>query len=347
MSSSSVSTKNTRIVLNERPKAGPITDTTFRTETVDVPEVKDGEVLVKVVYTSLDPTQRGWINEGRSYLPPVDIGAPMRAGGIGRVLVSKDDSLKAGDLVQGMFSWQEYYVGSAKSMQKKQTPEGGRDVDHLGLFGMTGLTAYVGMFDIGQIKDGDHVVISGAAGAVGLTCTQIALAHPKCKVTVIAGNPEKLEYLKKLGAHNVLNYKDADFKQQFKNVGLIDLYYDNVGGAILDQALSQIAPYARIVACGAISAYNATKPEPIYNYFNVISMKATWKGFIIMDHADRYVDGIKYLAGLQKEGKLEYQYHVTEGLDTCVGTLQDMFAGRNVGKTVVKIARDEDRNSKL
>ncbi|WWD20857.1 hypothetical protein CI109_105334 [Kwoniella shandongensis] len=343
----SVPTKNTQVVLNERPKAGPITDTTFRSQTVDIPELKDGEVLVKVTYTSLDPTQRGWINDTRSYLPPVEIGAPMRSNGLGRVVVSKSDDFKAGDLVQGLINWQEYYVGPAQSLTKKQVPEGGKEIDFLGLFGMTGLTAYIGLFDIGQIKDGDHVVISGAAGAVGLTATQIALSFPKCKVTAIAGNPEKLEYLKKLGAHNVLNYKDEDFKKQFKNVGLIDVYFDNVGGAILDQALAQIAPYARIVACGAISAYNADKPTPIYNYFNVISMKATWKGFIVMDHAARFKDGITYLADLQKQGKLEYKYHVTEGLDTVVGTLQDMFAGKNVGKTVVKVAKDDSDKSKL
>ncbi|OCF79002.1 cytoplasmic protein [Kwoniella mangroviensis CBS 8886] len=292
---------------------------------------------------------RGWLNDVRSYLPPVQIGAVMRATSLGRVVKSNDSNFKEGDLVFDTFGWQEYWTGPGKAIQKRVTPEGGRDIDHMGLYGLTGMTAYIGLFEIGKLKDGDHIVISGAAGAVGQIATQIAVAHPKCTVTAIAGSQEKLDYLKKLGAHNVLNYKDSDFKKKFKEVGTIDVYFDNVGGEILDLALGQLNPYARIIACGAISAYNAEKPAPIYNYFNLVSMKSTMRGFIVLDHTDKFQEGAKYLSELVKEGKLKADYHVTYGLDTCVGTLRDMFEGKNFGKTVVSLKdqKEESEKSKL
>ncbi|WVW80623.1 hypothetical protein I302_102609 [Kwoniella bestiolae CBS 10118] len=343
-----MSQQNKQVVLNERPARGPITDTTFRTQQGEIRQPGEGEVLVKVEYVSIDPTMRGWVDDVRSYLPPVQIGAVMRAGALGRVVKSNYENLKEGDLVQHIFGWQEYWTGPGKDIQKRVTPEGGRDIDHMGLYGLTGMTAYVGLFEIGQLKDGDHVVISGAAGAVGQIATQIAVAHPKCTVTAIAGSQEKLDYLKKLGAHNVLNYKDSDFKKKFKAVGHIDVYFDNVGGEILDLALAQLNPYARIIACGAISAYNAEKPAPIYNYFSLISMKSTMRGFIVMDHANKFAEGSKYLAGLVKEGKMKADYHVTYGLDSCVGTLRDMFEGKNFGKTLVSLKdQKEEEKSKL
>ncbi|WWC98340.1 hypothetical protein V866_005231 [Kwoniella sp. B9012] len=341
--------QNKQVVLHERPQRGPITDTTFKIQQSEIKQPGEGEVLVKVEYVSIDPTMRGWLNDVRSYLPPVQIGAVMRATSLGRVVKSNDSNFKEGDLVFDTFGWQEYWTGPGKAIQKRVTPEGGRDIDHMGLYGLTGMTAYIGLFEIGKLKDGDHVVISGAAGAVGQIATQIAVAHPKCTVTAIAGSQEKLDYLKKLGAHNVLNYKDADFKKKFKEVGTIDVYFDNVGGEILDLALGQLNPYARIIACGAISAYNAEKPTPIYNYFNLVSMKSTMRGFIVLDHADKFQEGAKYLSDLVKEGKLKADYHVTYGLDTCVGTLRDMFEGKNFGKTVVSLKeqKEESEKSKL
>ncbi|WWC65034.1 uncharacterized protein I303_107648 [Kwoniella dejecticola CBS 10117] len=333
-----------QIVLNERPARGPITDNTFKLQTGEIKQPGEGEVLVKVEYVSIDPTMRGWLNDVRSYLPPVQIGAVMRATSLGRVVKSNDENFKEGDLVFDTFGWQEYWTGPGKAIQKRVTPEGGRDIDHMGLYGLTGMTAWVGLFEIGQLKDGDHVVISGAAGAVGQIATQIAAAHPKCTVTAIAGSQEKLDYLKKIGAHNVLNYKDSDFKKKFRELKHIDVYFDNVGGEILDLALAQLNPYARIIACGAISAYNAEKPTPIYNYFNLVSMKSTMKGFIVLDHADKFKEASEYLAKLVKEGKLKADYHVTYGLDTCVGTLRDMFEGKNFGKTVVGLKEGGEKS---
>ncbi|WVR08754.1 hypothetical protein IAU60_005812 [Kwoniella sp. DSM 27419] len=340
----STPTQYKQIVLNERPARGPIQDNTFKTKTVDIKEPQDGEVLVKVEYLSVDPTQRGWLDDTRSYLPPVEIGAVMRAGGLGRVVKSKDPNFKEGELVLSYYGWQEYWTGPGKELQKRVTPEGGKDMDHLGLLGMTGLTAYVGMFEIGKLKDGDNVVISGAAGAVGQVATQIALAHPKCRVTAIAGSKEKLDHLKELGAHNVLNYKDKDFKEQFKKtVGNVDVYYDNVGGDILDLALGQLNPHARIIACGAISLYNAEVRQPIYNYFNLVTMKSTMRGFIVMEHADMFKDGVEYLGKLKREGKMKADYHVTEGIDSCTIALREMFEGKNTGKTVVSLAGEKSK----
>ncbi|WWC72746.1 uncharacterized protein I206_106710 [Kwoniella pini CBS 10737] len=335
--------QNKQIVLNERPNRGPINDNTFKLKIDEIKQPGEGEVLVKVEYVSIDPTMRGWLNDVRSYLPPVQIGAVMRATSLGRILKSNDSNFKKGDLVFDTFGWQEYWTGPGSSIQKRVTPEGGRDIDHMGLYGLTGMTAYIGLFEIGQLKDGDHVVISGAAGAVGQIATQIAAAHSKCTVTAIAGSNEKLEYLKKLGAHNVLNYKDSDFKEKFRELKQIDVYFDNVGGEILDLALAQLNPYARIIACGAISAYNAEKPTPIYNYFNLISMKSTMKGFIVLDHIDKFKEGSEYLSNLVKQNKLKADYHITYGLETCVNTLKDMFDGKNLGKTVVSL-KDENEN---
>ncbi|WVQ78793.1 hypothetical protein IAT38_000884 [Cryptococcus sp. DSM 104549] len=328
---------NRQIVLKERPETGPITDTTFGEQTSDIPELKDGEVFVRIDYASIDPAMRSWMNDVRSYIPPVQIGEIMRALAVGTVLASRSDSFKPGDIAFGLLGWQEYYVGPAEGLEKKQVPEGGRELDHLGLYGLAGLTAYVGMVDIADIKDGDHIMVSGAAGAVGLTATQIALTFPNVKVTAIAGSKEKLDYLKKLGVHNVLNYKNEDFEKKFEETGLINVYFDNVGGKILDMALAQIAPYGRVVACGATSQYNATVPVPIYNTYNIIAMKVTYRGFVVLDHGDRFAEGIEYLSDLAKKGKMDYSYLLKEGLDNCVPALKDLFDGKNLGKTVVRL----------
>jgi len=252
--------------------------------------------------------------------------------------------------VYGTLGWQEYWVGPATKLERRTTPKGGRDVDHLGLFGVSGMTAYFGMFDIGRIKNGDNVVVSGAAGSVGLIATQIALAYPKCRVTAIAGSPSKLEALRNLGCHHTLNYKDKDFPAQLKKVGLVDLYFDNVGGEILDLVLAQVNPYARIVACGAIAAYNSDKALPIYNLPVLISMKVRMEGFIALDYASRYPEARTYLADQLQRGNLQYEYTIFEpgsrdrsGLGRCTEALEMMFKGENIGKTLVKISNEEMR----
>jgi len=249
--------------------------------------------------------------------------------------------------VYGTLGWQEYWQGPGSKVELRTTPKGGKDIDHLGLFGVSGMTAYFGMFDIGRLKDGDHVVVSGAAGSVGLIATQIALAHPKCKVTAIAGSNDKVAALRKLGCHNVLNYKDKSFKAKLQDVGLVDLYFDNVGGEILDLALAQINPYARIVCCGAIAAYNSPTPIPIYNQPVLISMKARMQGFIALDYASRYPEARSYLADQQDRGNIKYEYTVLtprpgrSGLERCTEGLEVLFLGKNLGKTLIKISQND------
>lgn len=272
-------TQNKRLVLSERPGRGPITPKTFKKEAGPLPPLGDNEVLVKVEYASIvskllacsdkqDPAMRMWLVDTPSYLPPVQIGETMRASGLGRVVKSNSPDYQPGDLAYGTFGWQEYWQGPTKQIEPRHTPKGAQDVDHLGLLGVSGMTAYFGIFDVGRLKDGETVVISGAAGSVGLVgvkvgvtdiqiVTQIAVAHKKCKVIAIAGAEDKCAELRALGATVVLNYKDKDFTKKLRAAakGGIDVYFDNVGGQMLDTVLTRIKPYARIVLCGAISQY--------------------------------------------------------------------------------------------
>ena len=344
----SVPSTNNRLVLAERPGRGPISDRTFKREAVRLEQPADGEVVVKVEYVSIDPAMRMWLVDTPSYLPPVQIGEVMRAGALGRVVESRSTAYQPGDLVAGTLGWQEYWVGPASALEPRETPAGGRDIDHLGFLGTSGMTAYFGMFDVGRLKDGETVCISGAAGSVGLIATQIATAHKKCKVIAIAGSDDKVELLKSLGAHVVINYKKKDWAKQLRAAGGIDVYFDNVGGEMLDMVLTRIKPYARIVLCGAISQYNTTKPYGIKFLPQAISMKATLEGFIAFDYEARYPEARAYLSDLASKGLIKYDYHlVPGGLDGCVTAIGDMFGGRNVGKTVVDFTGEAGGKAKL
>ncbi len=223
---------NTRILLESRPKAG-IEPTTFKldkSQSKPSPSsLKDGEILVRIKYVSLDPAMRGWLRDVKSYIAPVKIGAVMRAAAIGMVVASKDQNVKVGQEVSGTFGWQEYWIGKfSKDIEIINPPKGSSSLDYLGPLGSSGLTAYFGIFDVGRIRDGDVVVVSGAAGSVGLIVTQIALSHPKCKVYAIAGSTSKCEKLREMGCHGVFDYKKEGWKKEFrKTVGEVDLYFDN------------------------------------------------------------------------------------------------------------------------
>ncbi|KAL1412430.1 hypothetical protein Q8F55_000175 [Vanrija albida] len=337
-----VPSANTRVALANRPERGPITPKTFRKESVPLKTPGDGEVVVKVELLSIDPAMRMWLVDTRSYLPPVQIGETMRANGLGRVVATRSDRFKVGDLVHGTLGWQEYWVGPARVLEAREVPVGGNEIDHLGFLGVSGMTAYFGIFDIGRLKDGETVVISGAAGSVGLIVTQIAVAHPHCKVVAIAGSQDKCEKLRELGAHVVLNYNQQGFAGRLRAVGNVDVYFDNVGGELLDVILAQINPYARIVMCGAISQYNTNKPYGVRLTPQLITMKATMQGFIAFDYEKRYPEARAYLSDLAAKGKLKYDYHVVGGgLDGCVPAMQEMFDGKNYGKTVVAFDEKE------
>jgi NADPH-dependent curcumin reductase CurA len=312
----------------------------FEFITVPAGEPGAGEVLVRVLYLSLDPAMRGWMNAGKSYVAPVGLGEVMRAGGVGRVVKSNDPTLADGDLVVGMTGIQDYVVSKAAGLRKID-PQVAPLPRYLGALGMTGLTAYFGLLDIGQPKEGETVVVSAAAGAVGAVVGQIAKIKG-CRVIGIAGGAAKCSYIvDELGFDAAVDYKNEDVRKALARhcPKGIDVYFDNVGGEILETALSLLARRARVIICGAISQYNSTTgmagPR---NYMSLLVNHALMEGFVVFDYADRYPEGMKALAGWTIEGKLKAREDVVDGLDTFPETLLKLFQGENFGKLVIKVA---------
>ena len=312
----------------------------FEFITVPAGEPGAGEVLVRVLYLSLDPAMRGWMNAGKSYVAPVGLGEVMRAGGVGRVVKSNDPTLADGDLVVGMTGIQDYVVSKAAGLRKID-PQVAPLPRYLGALGMTGLTAYFGLLDIGQPKEGETVVVSAAAGAVGAVVGQIAKIKG-CRVIGIAGGAAKCSYIvDELGFDAAVDYKNEDVRKALARhcPKGIDVYFDNVGGEILETALSLLARRARVIICGAISQYNSTTgmagPR---NYMSLLVNHALMEGFVVFDYADRYPEGMKALAGWTIEGKLKAREDVVDGLDTFPETLLKLFRGENFGKLVIKVA---------
>ncbi|KAF8294132.1 alcohol dehydrogenase [Clavulina sp. PMI_390] len=334
----SIPAKTKRVYLQERPKAH-ITPTTFATETTETPKPGPGEVLVKIDVVSLDPAMRGWLNDARSYVPPVKINETMRAGVIATVMTD-GKKLRKGDIVTGTLGWAEYAVAKESSLQKL-TPTADTDVlDYMGPLGMTGMTAYFGTIAVGQVKAGQTLVVSGAAGATGSMVCQIGKILG-AKVIGIAGSADKCKWLvEDLGIDGAYNYKDKDWKQRFrKEVGYLDVFFDNVGGDILNFFLTRLNRNAKIVVCGAISDYNATKPTGITNYLTLISMRASMQGFIVFDYVKEYPKAEADISKWIKEGKIKRKFHVEEGLEKCPEYLQMLFNGGNTGKLLVRISK--------
>jgi hypothetical protein len=305
-----------------------------------VPEPGDGELLVKILYISLDPAMRGWMNEGRSYIAPVGIGEVMRAGAAGRVIASKNPGFAVGDFVYGAFGVQEYAISNGKGITKVDTRVAPLPV-FLGMLGMPGMTAYFGLLDIGRPKAGETVVVSGAAGAVGTVVGQIAKIKG-CRVVGIAGGREKCDYItKELNFDAAIDYKTEDVRKALQNhcPKGVDVYFDNVGGDILDAVLTQLARGARIVICGAISQYNNTTPiKGPSNYLSLLVNRASMKGMVVFDNADRYGEAAREMAGWMKAGKLKSREHIVEGFETFPETLLKLFKGENTGKLMLKVA---------
>ncbi|KAJ7127006.1 alcohol dehydrogenase [Mycena epipterygia] len=332
-----------RIVLNSRPE-GDIEPTTFRTETLPL-DLKPGvrEVLVQVTWLSLDPAMRGYIRDARSYLPPVKIGETMRAQGLGVVIQAGNDSvLKVGQLVSGPFGWTEFAVMQDKHVEKITVPKGVQALDFLNTLGSSGLTAYFGLRDVCDLKPGDKLLVSGAAGSVGSVVCQLG-KRAGATVYAIAGSQEKCEWLEKeLGVDKAFNYKSPTFRQDFKEAGYIDVYFDNVGGDILDMVLTRLNKGARIALCGAISQYNATKPKGLQNYLTLISQRAKIQGFIILDYTAEFPAAIEEMARGLVDGSIKRKFHIVEGLEQAPVALPMLFSGGNTGKLVVKVS-DEPR----
>ena len=299
-----------------------------------------GEVLVKVLYISLDPAMRGWMNEGKSYIAPVGIGEVMRAGAIGCVLASQDPTFAAGDHVSGALGVQEY----ANVPGKQLTKVDGRIAPlptFLNVLGMPGLTAYFGLLDIGKPQPGQTVVVSGAAGAVGSVVGQIARIKGS-RAVGIAGGADKCRYLvDELGFDGAIDYKSADVKAGLKEhcPQGVDVYFDNVGGDILDAALTRLARNARIVICGAISQYNNTQPvKGPANYLSLLVNRASMTGMVVFDYAARYAEAAREMAGWMAAGKLKSREDIVSGFNTFPDTLLKLFSGENTGKLVLKVA---------
>ncbi|MGA2591967.1 MAG: NADP-dependent oxidoreductase [Bryobacteraceae bacterium] len=333
--------ENRQFKLIKRP-VGMVQRSDFELSTSPAGEPGPGQVLVKVLYLSLDPAMRGWMNEGKSYIPPVGLGAVMRAGGIGRVVASNDPSLSVGDTVVGMTGVQDYAIANAKEMTKVD-PRLAPLPRFLGALGMPGLTAYFGLLDIGQPKEGETVVVSAAAGAVGAVTGQIAKIKG-CRVVGLAGGPDKCRYVvDELGYDAAIDYKSEDVRAALARhcPKGIDIYFDNVGGDILDIALSLLAHRARVIICGAISQYNNREAiQGPRNYLSLLINHALMEGFVVFDYAARYPEGMQALAGWAMSGKLKAREDIVDGLETFPDTLQKLFRGENFGKLVIRVAAE-------
>lgn len=329
---------NRQFTLAARPQ-GLVKRSDFAYAETPLPEPKDGELLVKTLYLSLDPAMRGWMNEGKSYIRPVAIGEVMRAGTLGEVLVSKAPGFKAGDHVVGNWGVQDYAA---------LPPEGLSKVDaglaplpkYLGVLGMPGLTAYFGLLEIGQPKPGEVVVVSGAAGAVGQVVGQIAKLKG-CTVIGIAGGADKCAYVvRDLGFDACIDYKSQDVKKALRELAPkgVDVYFDNVGGDILDAVLTQIRMKARIVICGAISQYNNTTPvKGPSNYMSLLVNRARMEGMVVFDWAPRYGEAIQAMGAWLAEGRLKSREDIVQGLETFPETLNKLFSGENFGKLLIQV----------
>ncbi|KPY35611.1 MULTISPECIES: NADP-dependent oxidoreductase [Pseudomonas syringae group] len=330
---------NRQFLLAKRP-SGAVRRDDFTYQEVPVPALADGQILLRNKYLSLDPAMRGWMNEGKSYIPPVQLGEVMRALGVGEVIESKNPKFAKGDHVQGAIGVQDYFVGEPKGFYKVDTNLAPLPL-YLSALGMTGMTAYFALLDVGLPKSGDTVVISGAAGAVGSIAGQIAKLKG-CRVVGIAGGKEKCSLLtEELGFDAAIDYKaESDIHTALKREcpDGVNVYFDNVGGDILDAVLSQLAVGARVVICGAISQYNSTTAvKGPANYLSLLVNRARMEGFVVLDHAARFGEAGKELAGWVKEGKIKSKEHIEEGLETFPETLLKLFSGENFGKLMLKV----------
>jgi NADPH-dependent curcumin reductase CurA len=330
---------NHKFLLAARPVGMPKrSDWTYTEEAVAEP--KEGELLVKVLYISLDPAMRMWINDVRSYMPPVGIGEVMRALGLGIVTASHNPRFAVGDHVSGVFGVQEYAQTDGRGVTKVDTKIAPLPA-YLSVLGMTGMTAYFGLLDTGQPKPGEMVVVSAAAGAVGAVVGQIAKIK-NCSAVGIAGGAEKCRYIvQELGFDAAIDYKSEDVKKSLRKhcPEGIDIYFDNVGGTILEAALANLARGARIVICGAISQYCNTGPVAgPSNYLSLLSNRASMKGMLVMDYADRYAQAGAEMAAWMAAGKLKSREDIVEGLATFPETLLKLFKGENSGKLMLKVA---------
>jgi NADPH-dependent curcumin reductase CurA len=330
---------NKEIQLASRPTGMPTLDN-FKIEAAEVPQLNDGEVFVRTLYISVDPYLRGRMREGRSYVAPFAVGQVIESGLIGKVVESCAPEFQPGDIVTGMLGWRRYNVAKAGALRKID-PRVAPVTTTLGVLGIPGLTAYFGLLDIGQPREGETVVVSGAAGAVGMTVGQIAKIKG-CRVIGIAGSDEKNRYLTaELGVDAAMNYKDTEWRQALKDACPrgIDVYFDNVGGEVSDAVLPLLNHGARMVICGQISIYNLAEPDlGLRPQPYLLVNSALMKGFIVSDYAARFTEGVTQLAEWLTAGKLKYAETIVEGFENTPQAFIGLFSGENLGKQIVKVA---------
>jgi NADPH-dependent curcumin reductase len=334
--------KNRQWLLAARPQ-GIIKESDFRWNETAVPALKDGQVLVRNLAFSFDPTQRGWMSMD-TYIPAIPIGQTMKAGTVGQVVDSKRPGFAKGDLVQGLFGWEDYTVSGGEGLMGLQKlPSGTDPILALSLLGTTGLTAYFGTLAVGAVKAGDTFVVSGAAGATGSVSGMMAKIKG-CRVVGIAGGREKCDWLlKEAGFDAAVDYKNENVGEALTKYCPkgIDVYFDNVGGEILDQALGRLAHGARVVLCGAISQYNnlgERNPVGPKNYFNLIIQGARMEGFLVFHFLARYPEAIAEMSKWYAEGKIKNQIDLQQGLENAPKTIIRLFTGANFGKQCLKLA---------
>lgn len=335
-----MSESNRRLVLAERPTA-TVDENTVRLETAEVPDLGEGEALVHVRFISIDPTIRTWMNDAPGYLPPIAIGEVVRAAGVGEVVRSNSNRYQPGQLVFGMTGWQDYVIADEAARAVQPLPDGVDPTAALSVFGTTGMTAYFGLLDVGRVKAGDTVVVSGAAGATGSTVGQIARIKGAGRVVGIAGGPEKCAWLvDELGFDAAIDYKEPGVSGRLRAAcpAGIDLYFDNVGGELLDICLGQLAMRGRVVLCGAISSYNDAGPPPgPGNYINLLIKRGRMEGFIILDYLDRFPEAQAEMAQWVAAGQVKFALHVVDGLEEAPSALNLLFTGGNRGKVIVRV----------
>lgn len=337
-------TINRQWVLSKRPKGTLSTENFALTEaSIPGPNYAAGEVLVKNLYIAFDAAMRGWMSLKPSYMPPVEIGEPMRSFNVAQVIQSQNQDLPIGTLVQGMYGWQEYAIVSPtdtvpyRKLSTHITPEMA-----LGVLGGSSMTAYWGLLDVGQPKEGETVVVSGAAGATGSVVAQIAKIKG-CRVIGIAGGEEKCQWLlNECGLDGAIDYKNESVDDRLKELcpDGIDVFFDNVGGSILEAAISSIANYGRIVLCGAISISNSKTPRTGTgpgNLVNLVIRRVRMQGFITLDYYDRTEEALEKLAVWALADKLAFRNDIQEGFNAIPETFMRLFEGKNQGKQLLRL----------
>ncbi len=328
-----------RWYFNERPKE-MIEDNTLVLHEEPVPDLKEGEILFRTLYLSLDATNRVWLSDWDIYMEPVRIGEPMRGFVFGEIVESRNSAFPVGAHAAGLHSWSDYIVTDGTGFSVFPSLDGIDLAEAFAILSVAGPTAYVGLHDIGNLKSGDTVVVSGAAGAVGTMVGQIA-KNEGCKVIGIAGSDEKCAMLTDdLGFDGAINYKNENVTERLGALcpDGIDLCFENVGGDILDASLTHMKDFGHVVICGLISSYNSNEPIPgPYMFRNLIMRRLTVRGFVILDHEDRFPEAMTALAGWLAEGKLTMPLHVVDGLESAPRALNLLYTGGNTGKLLVKI----------